>query len=97
MTGVMETKMNSRDRRTVNRMWPHAIDVDHLDTRYYDIIEWLNKNFGSCSFKRRQMPRWCWRPTYIDAGNFSQVWSGTQLFFRRDKDYMAFLLRWDGA
>lgn len=88
--------MNSHERRVVERTWPYAINIDHDDDRYYDIVEWLNKNFGSCSFKRRRMPRWCWRPTYADAGNFS-VWASTQLYFRKEKDYMAVLLKWDNA
>jgi hypothetical protein len=87
--------MNSHDRRVSDRYWPHAIEVDHDDPRFHDICEWLNKNFGSSSFKRRQPPRWVWRPNYMNVGNFSQVWTGTQFFFRKDKDYTAFLLRWN--
>lgn len=87
--------MNSHDRRVCNRYWPHAVCVSLDDERYGNIFEWLIKNFGSCSFKRRQPPRWVWRPDYMDIGNFSQAWVGTQFFFRKDKDYTAFLLRWD--
>ena len=89
-----DIKVNSHDRRVCDRYWPHAVSLNNEDSRYYDIVEWLNTNFGSCSFKRRSMPRWCWRPSYQDAGNFS-VWEGTDIFFRKDKDYTAFLLKWD--
>ena len=88
--------MNSHERRVTERYWPHAINISYDDDRYYDIVEWLNKNLGSCSFKRKNYPRWCWRPNWADMGNFSVGWVGTQLFFRKDKDYMAFLLKWDG-
>lgn len=89
--------MNSHERRVVERYWRHAINVYHDDDRYNDIVAWLNLNFGSCNFKRRHMPRWCWRPHYESIGNFSQMWTGDQLYFRKDRDYTAFLLRWDGA
>jgi hypothetical protein len=90
--------MNSHDRRVTERYWPHCVEVGHdsEDQRYYDIIEWLNKNFGSCSFKKKKMPRWCWRPAYTPLSGFTMYWSGTQIFFRKEKDYMTFLLRWDG-
>ena len=88
--------MNAHDRRVTERYWPHAINVSHDDDRYYDIIEWLNKNLGSCSFKRKNYPRWCWRPNYISVGNFAMSWEGTQLFFHKDKDYAWFLMKWDG-
>lgn len=87
--------MNSHERRVVERYWPHCVNVANDDARYADLVEWLNKNFGSCSFKRRQSPRWCWRPVYTDLGNFAHYWSQTQLYFRKEKDYLAFLLRWD--
>ena len=87
--------MNSHDRRVTERYWPHTINVSYDDDREYEIFEWLNKNFGSCSFKRRSTPRWCWRPNYVDVGNFAMAAVGTQLHFRKEKDYMAFLLKWD--
>ena len=87
--------MNAHDRRVTARYWPHSIDMDHDDDRYYEVVEWLNKNFGSCNFKKRRPPRWVWRPYYADIGNFSQMWVGTQFFFRKKEDYSWFLLKWD--
>ena len=88
--------MNSHDRRTTERYWPHAINVLHDDDRHDEIFEWLETNLGSCSFKRKKSPRWCWRPHYEDVGNFARAWVGTQLHFRKDKDYAWFLMKWDG-
>jgi hypothetical protein len=87
--------MNAHDRRVTDRYWPHCINVSYDDDRFLEIHEWLNKNFGSSSFRRRRPPRWCWRPNYTDVGNFAMVAVGSQLHFRKEKDYMAFLLRWD--
>lgn len=89
--------MNSHERRVVERYRSHSINVSYDDDRYSDIIEWLNKNFGSCEFKRKKSPRWCWRPDYMDMSGFAMMCVGTQLFFHKEKDYMAFLLRWGGA
>lgn len=86
--------MNARDRRTVNRMWPHSVVVDDHILFDQDCWTWLHKNFGSCSFKRRGMPRWCWRPSYYDVGSFAVACDGAEIFFRKERDYTAFLLRW---
>lgn len=87
--------MNSHDRRTVNRAWPHSVVVDDNILFDQDCWTWLHTNFGSCSFKRRSMPRWCWRPSYLSMGNFTVANDGAEIFFRKEKDYMAFLLRWE--
>ena len=85
--------MNSRDRRTINRLWPHSIYL------YNDLVEecfpWLEENFGSCSFKRRGMPRWCWKPNMVPGPNFTVYREGIELHFRRKEDYSWFLLRWN--
>ena len=72
--------MNSHDRRITERYWPYAVSLLHDDDRHYEIIEWVNKNFGGCSFHKKKTPRWCWRPSYADVGNFCRAWVGTQLF-----------------
>lgn len=88
--------MNSHERRVVERAWPHAINLLYDDDRFEEIFRWLSRNFGSPYFKRKQLPRWCYRPHYEDMGSFAMMCVGEQLFFRKDKDYMAFLLRWNG-
>ena len=85
--------MNSRDRRTVDRLWPHGI---YLENDLADeCFPWLKKNFGSCSFKRRRMPRWCWRPDMLPGPNFTMYQGGVSLYLRKERDYLAFLLRWN--
>ena len=87
--------MNSHERRTAERYWTHCINLSNDDERYYDIMDWIYNNFGSCSFKRRRGPRWCWRPVYSDVGNFARAWTKTQLFFHNDKDFTWLLMKWD--
>ena len=85
--------MNSRDRRTVNRLWPHSTYL------YNDLVEecfpWLEENFGSCSFKRRGMPRWCWRPDMGPGPSFTMMQHGVELHFRKKEDYAWFMLKWN--
>lgn len=86
--------MNSHDRRTTNRYWPHGVYVynDLAD----ECFEWLHKNFGSCSFKRRKTPRWCWRPDMVPVGtNFTMKQQGVEVFFRKKEDYAWFMLKWN--
>ena len=85
--------MNSHDRRVSDRYWPWSVEIEG-DALAIECFGWLNKTLGSSSFKRKKMPRWCWRPYYISAGNFS-VYQGTMIFFHSEKDYVAFLLKWD--
>lgn len=84
--------MNSRDRRTVNRLWPYgAFLYDYIAD---EVMEWMHANFGSCSFKRKGMPRWCWKPEMAPGPNFSMYREGVYVHFRKERDYLAFLLRW---
>lgn len=85
--------MNSHDRRIVNRMWPYGIYL--YNNLAEECFPWLNKNFGSCSFKRRAMPRWCWKPDMGQGPSFTVIRHGVEVFFRKERDYLAFLLRWD--
>ena len=87
--------MNSHQRRVCDRYWPYDIHLQCGNDLLDEILEWLTETFGSCSFKRRSTPRWCWRPNYVDVGNFAMAAVGTQLHFRKEKDYMAFLLKWE--
>ena len=86
--------MNSHQRRTNDRFWPHGIFVETnaLD----DVLDWLTETFGSCSSKTRKMPRWCYRPEYIPSrGNFVMHQHGASIYFRKEKDYAMFLLKWE--
>lgn len=87
--------MNSHDRRTTNRFWPYGVHLDMEHKSLNEVLEWLTYTFGSCSFKTRRTPRWCWKPEYVDNGNFTMRQHGAWVFFRKDKDYALFLLKWD--
>lgn len=86
--------MNSHDRRIVNRMWPHSVYL--YDDLAEECFAWLEKTFGSCSFKRRAMPRWCWKPDMVQGHSFTMLRQGVALYFRRKEDYAWFMLKWDG-
>jgi hypothetical protein len=85
--------MNSHDRRVTNRYWAHGVYV--YDYIADECFEWLNHNFGSCSFKRRYMPRWCWRPDMVPGPNFSVYREGVEIFFHKKEDYAWFMLKWN--
>ena len=86
--------MNSHQRRVVERKWPYCVTVS--DEELADqCLDWLKKNMGSCSFAGRRWPRWCWRPEYTSFSNFSVQEDGVQVYFRSDKDYAWFMLKWD--
>lgn len=87
--------MNSHERRVCNRRWPHCVTVSNGDDRYSDIFEWLYENFGNCSLARRRPPRWVWRKDYSTSHSMTEIWDGTQVFFRHKEDYAWFLLKWD--
>ena len=87
--------MNSHERRVTERRWPHCVIVDYnSDEHENEIFDWLYTNFGSCWFTRRNNPAWCFRPNLEYAGNFVMITSGAQIFFRKERDYLAFLLKW---
>lgn len=85
--------MNSHERRAANRMWPHYVYL------YNELAEecfpWLEENFGSCSFKRRRMPRWCWKPDMGQGPSFTMMQHGIEIYFRKKEDYAWFMLRWN--
>lgn len=85
--------MNSRERRTTDRRWPWAIDINHNDELLEQCSAWLHTNYGSCRFSRRHNPLWCFRLNY-DYISFAKYAIGAQIYFRRERDYMAFLLKW---
>ena len=88
--------MNSHQRRTTERFWPHGAHLQCSDQELDECLKWLTETFGSCSFKRRKTPLWCYRPEYIPGrGNFTMHSYGASIFFRRERDYTAFLLRWE--
>ena len=87
--------MNSKQRRTGNRHWPYDVVISASDERLEECFEWLTATFGSNSFKRRQPPQWFWRNEYTSGGNFTMYGYGARVFFRRERDYAAFLLRWE--
>ena len=87
--------MNSHERRIVERRWPYAINIIEDEDNYVDdIFALLQKNLGSQGFTRKNNPRWCWRPHYESTGNFAHTAVGVQLYFRKEKDYSWFLLKW---
>jgi hypothetical protein len=85
--------MNSHQRRTSNRFWLHYAYL------YNDQVEecfmWLHKNFGSCSFKTRRMPRWCWCPDLGQGPSFTMMRHGVEIYFRKKEDYAWFMLKWN--
>ena len=85
--------MNSHERRVCERRWPHAIDINHDEELLTDCSRWLHDNFGSCRFNRRHNPRWCFRLNYDYLG-LAKYSIGAQIYFRKERDYLAFLLRW---
>ena len=87
--------MNSHERRVVGRRWPHCITVDCAsDDHSNEIFDWLYTNFGSCWFNRKHNPRWVFRPYQESIGSFAMVTTGVQIFFRKEKDYAWFMMRW---
>ena len=87
--------MNSHDRRVCERAWPHAAYLHNDGNLINDCTEWLNTNFGSCRWTGKRNPRWCYRPDYVAGPSFTMYRQGLSIFFRKDKDYVAFLLKWD--
>ena len=87
--------MNSHERRVVDRYWRHVVNVDVSILFDEDGWTWLHETFGSCTFKRKNYPRWCWRPHYVSVGNFAMRSDGAQIFFRKKADYAWFMLKWD--
>ena len=85
--------MNSRERRTTERRWPYSVAIDNDDELLAACSEWLWTNFGTCQFNSRANPRWCFRLTYIDV-SFARYANGAQIYFRKERDYLAFLLKW---
>lgn len=85
--------MNSHQRRTLERYWPHGVYVEGIELTDA-CYKWLTDTFGSCKFTQRRMPRWCCRPEYQTV-SFAQYSKGMSVFFRKEKDYVAFLLKWD--
>jgi hypothetical protein len=84
--------MNSRDRRRVERAWPHGVYI--YEYMFEECFDWLNTNFGSCRWQGKHNPRWCWRPDMVPGPNFSVYREGASVYFRKERDYLAFLLRW---
>ena len=84
--------MNSHGRRVVERRWPYAIDINN-DELLSECAEWLHINFGTCRFSRKNNPLWCFRLNYITVG-FARYANGAQIYFRKERDYLAFLLKW---
>lgn len=89
-----EIHMNSRDRRNSARTWRYDSYIDDQNNRVEDCFEWLNKNLGSCRWVGKHNPRWCWRPDMGQGPNFVMMRHGVILFFRKEKDYLSFLLKW---
>lgn len=87
--------MNSRQRRTTERYWPHAVFLHHGGHLVEDCYVWLNETLGTSQFNRRRPPRWCFRAEYQTGPDFSRYLKGMSVFFRYEKDYVAFLLKWD--
>ena len=86
--------MNSRDRRSVERAWPHCLYLHDNDGFVEDCFDWLHKNFGSCRWVGKRNPRWCWRPDMVGGPSFTAYRQGVSVYFRKEKDYLAFLLKW---
>ena len=86
--------MNSHDRRITERRWPYYVDINDDDELLKECAEWLWDNFGSCRFKSKANPRWCARINYATVG-FGRYAIGAQIYFRKEKDYAWFLLKWD--
>ena len=90
--------MNSHQRRVCDRYWPYDIHLQCGNDLLDEILEWLTETFGSCKFKGKRMPVWCYRPEWVAGrGNFTMHPYGASLFFRREKDYALFLLKWEPA
>ena len=88
--------MNSHQRRVCERQWPHCVVVKYASDNYANnIFNWLYTNFGSCWFTRRNNPRWVFRPNQESVGSFAMVTTGAQIFFRKEKDYAWFMLKWE--
>ena len=87
--------MNSHERRVCERSWPFAIDINHDKELLNECSDWLWKNFGTCKFNTRRRPRWCFRLNYVAATSFARYAIGAQIYFRKERDYLAFLLKWD--
>jgi hypothetical protein len=85
--------MNSHQRRTTDRRWPHAININNDDELLTECSAWLHTNYGSSRFGRKRYPRWCFRLNYDYIGLASYA-IGAQIYFRKERDYLAFLLRW---
>ena len=85
--------MNSHERRTTERRWPHCVFVNNILAE--ECFPWMEENFGSSSFKRRRMPRWCWRPDMGQGPGFTIMRHGVEIYFRRKEDYTWFLLKWE--
>lgn len=85
--------MNSHERRIVNRYWGHSINV--YNALADECFPWLEENFGSCNFKSRRMPRWCWTPNMATNSNFTVYQDGVNFYFHKERDYVAFLLKWN--
>ena len=84
--------MNSHQRRVCERSWLHAIDINHDDELLTECSAWLHDNFGSNRFNRRRSPRWCFRLNY-DSVSFARYAIGAQIYFRKERDYLAFILK----
>lgn len=87
--------MNSRDRRGVERAWPHSVYLHNYDSLIEDCFAWLNTNYGSCRWRGKHNPRWCWRTDWEPGLNFTQLCAGVSVHFRRERDYAWFMLRWN--
>jgi hypothetical protein len=88
--------MNSKQRRTCIRHWTYDTHISGGDDRLDECFEWLTKTFGSCSIKRKSPPKWYWRNEYIPGrGNFTMHSYGARVYFRNERDYATFLLRWE--
>lgn len=85
--------MNSHERRTTERRWPYSVAIDNDNESIGECAEWLHDNFGTCRFNTRANPRWCFRLNYITVG-FARYADGAQIYFRKERDYLAFLLKW---
>ena len=85
--------MNSHQRRTNNRFWAHGVYLHNDQTE--ECFLWLHNNFGSCKFRTRRLPRWCWRPDMGQGPSFTVMRHGVEIYFRKKEDYAWFMLKWN--
>ena len=87
--------MNSHERRICERAWPYSVYIHAGGGLINDCFEWLNTNYGSNRMNRRRSPRWCYRPDMGQGPNFVIMQHGVSIFFRKEKDYAWFMLKWE--